>query len=114
MPGDEVARWLRASHVCTLVSLQEGFGLAVVEALACGRPVAVSSAAAAASVVREGVTGALLDPLDVSSIADAIGRAALLDPGDAAVGSIAAYSLEREMERVADVLREAVAQHAGR
>ena len=107
--GDEVARWLRAAHVCTLASLQEGFGLAVVEALACGRPVAVSTAAGAASVVREGVTGALLDPLDVSSIADAIGRAALLDPGADAVDSIAAYSLEREMQRVAEVLRASAA-----
>jgi glycosyltransferase involved in cell wall biosynthesis len=86
--GDEVPRWLRAAHVCTLPSLREGFGLAAVEALACGRPVAVSRTAGAASLVREGETGALLDPLDVSSISAAIGRAAALEPGAVAVDSV--------------------------
>jgi glycosyltransferase involved in cell wall biosynthesis len=112
VPAHEVARWLRAAHVCTLASLQEGFGLAVGEALACGRPVAVSSAAGAASLVREGVTGALLDPLDVPSITAAIARAAALEPGDAAVDSVRSHSLQHEMARLADVLLEAIAQRA--
>jgi glycosyltransferase involved in cell wall biosynthesis len=113
VPADEVARWLRASHVCALASLREGFGLAVAEALACGRPVAVSSSAGAATLVREGVTGALLDPLDVSSITAAIVRAVALEPGVAAVESVASHSLQHEMTRLADVLGEAIAQRAG-
>jgi glycosyltransferase involved in cell wall biosynthesis len=112
LPGevgiDEAARWLRAAHACSLVSLREGFGLAVVEALASGRPVAVSIGAGAASLVQEGVTGALLDPLDISSITLALGRAAALEPGSAAVDAAAPYSLELEMGRLADVLAEAV------
>jgi glycosyltransferase involved in cell wall biosynthesis len=108
VPMDEVARWLRAAHVCTLPSLREGFGLAVVEALACATPVAVSTAAGASSVVREGVTGTLLDPLDVSSIAAAIARAAELEPGAAAVASVSPYSLAREMKRLAEVLADVV------
>jgi glycosyltransferase involved in cell wall biosynthesis len=110
VPADEVARWLRAAHVCTLPSLREGFGLAVVEALACGTPVAVSATAGAASVVQEGVTGAVLDPLDVSSIAAAIARAAALEPGAAAVASVSSYSLARETARLAEVLAAVVAQ----
>jgi glycosyltransferase involved in cell wall biosynthesis len=106
--GDEVARWLRAAHVCTLASLREGFGLAVVEGLACGRPVAVSEAAGAASLVQEGVTGALLDPLDVSSIASAVERSARLEPGSAAVESAAPYSREHEMRRLAALLADVV------
>ncbi|MDX6569004.1 MAG: hypothetical protein QOH15_1582, partial [Gaiellales bacterium] len=81
---------------------------AAVEALACGRPVALSRAAGAAPLVREGVTGALLDPLDVVSITAAISRAADLEPGAVAVDSVSAYSTEREMARLADVLAEAV------
>lgn len=112
LPGevdrDEVPRWVRAAHVCTLVSLREGFGLAAVEALASGRPVAVSREAGAAPLVQEGVTGTLLDPLDTASIADAIDRAADLEPGALAVGSIAAYALDREMRRLAGVLTEAI------
>lgn len=115
LPGevgiDEASRWLRAAHACSLASLREGFGLAVVEALASGRPVAVSSGAGAASLVREGVTGALLDPLDSSSIARALERAAALEPGSAAVDAAAPYSLEREMGRVAEVLAEAIRRH---
>ena len=38
----EVPRWLRACDVACLVSEVEGFGLAPIEALACGRPVVVS------------------------------------------------------------------------
>jgi glycosyltransferase involved in cell wall biosynthesis len=117
LPGEvgleEAPRWLRAAHVCCLASLREGFGLAVVEALACGRPVAVSSEAGAAALVREGVTGALFDPLDVSSIEGALGRAAALDPGRAAVDAAAPYALEREMTRLADVL-ERVSSGRGR
>jgi glycosyltransferase involved in cell wall biosynthesis len=112
LPGevgiDEAARWLRAAHACTLASLREGFGLAVVEALASGRPVAVSTGAGAASLVREGVTGALLDPFDSSSIARALELAAALEPGSAAVEAAAPYSLEREMGRVAEVLAEVI------
>jgi glycosyltransferase involved in cell wall biosynthesis len=110
---DEAARWLRAAHVCTLASVREGFGLAVVEGLACGRPVAVSKAAGAASLVQEGVTGALLDPLDSSSIASAIERSALLEPGSTAVDSAAPYSLEREMRRLASVLADVVLHPRG-
>ena len=38
----EVPRWLRAADVACLVSEREGFGLAAIEALACGRPVVVA------------------------------------------------------------------------
>ena len=61
--------------------------------------------------MREGVTGALLDPLDSSSIARALERAVELEPGSAAVEAAAPYSLEREMSRVADVLAEAIRRH---
>ncbi len=108
VPGETAGRWLRASDVCVLASLREGFGLAVAEGLACGRPVAVSRAAGAAPLVREGVTGTLLDPLDVSSIASAIVRSAALAPAEQAVESVAAFSLERETERLAAVLEAAI------
>jgi glycogen(starch) synthase len=114
LPGEvdagEVARFLRAAHVCCLASLREGFGLAVVEGLACGRPVAVSRTAGAASLVRDGVTGTLLDPLDVSSIEAAIAGAAGLEPGPLAIEAAAPYSLEREMERLAEVLAAVIAR----
>ena len=60
-PG-EVPRWLRACDVACLVSEREGFGLAAIEALACGRPVVVSRAVPVGRArSTEGVTGALCD-----------------------------------------------------
>jgi glycogen(starch) synthase len=106
-PAD-VPRWLRASHAACLVSEREGFGLAAVEALACGRPVALSRSTGAAAVVRDGVTGVLCDPADVDSIAGALRAAARLEPGPAAVAAAAPYALERETGRMVEILAGAV------
>jgi glycosyltransferase involved in cell wall biosynthesis len=51
-------------------SLYEGFGLPVLEAMACGTPVIASRAASIPEVL--GDAGLLLDPLDVSAWTDAI------------------------------------------
>ena len=53
-------------------SLYEGFGLPVLEAMACGTPVVCSSATALPEVV--GDAGILVDPYDPDSIADGIRR----------------------------------------
>jgi glycosyltransferase involved in cell wall biosynthesis len=104
VPPAEAGRWLRAAHAACLASLREGFGLAAVEALASARPVAISTAAGAASVVADGVTGALLDPGDTASITAALTRAAALEPGATALAAAAPYALARESERLAKVL----------
>jgi glycosyltransferase involved in cell wall biosynthesis len=105
VPGTEVPRWLRAAHAACLVSEKEGFGLAAVEALACGRPVAVTRGVGAAGAVTEGATGALCDSDDVDGIAAALHLAAGLEPGRLAVGAAAPFSLARETERMAALLR---------
>ena len=55
-----------------LPSLDEGFGLPVLEAMASGTPVAASSAGALPEVIGE--AGLFFDPLDISEIADALQR----------------------------------------
>jgi glycosyltransferase involved in cell wall biosynthesis len=55
-----------------LPSISEGFGLPVVEAMACGLPVAVSNRNSLPEVV--GDAGLLFDPLSDEQIADAITR----------------------------------------
>ncbi|MGC8879274.1 MAG: glycosyltransferase family 4 protein, partial [Anaerolineae bacterium] len=54
-------------------SLYEGFGLPVLEAMACGAPVIASNVASLPEVV--GDAGILVDPTDVTALADAIWRA---------------------------------------
>jgi glycosyltransferase involved in cell wall biosynthesis len=109
VPGAEVPRWLRAAHAACLVSEKEGFGLAAVEALACGRAVVVARGVGAASAVTQGATGELCDPHDVEGIARALDAAAGLEPGRVAVAAAAPYSLARETERMAALLRRIAA-----
>jgi glycosyltransferase involved in cell wall biosynthesis len=55
-----------------LPSLEEGFGLPALEALACGAPVAASDRAAVPEVV--GDAGVLFDPVDIRAISSALER----------------------------------------
>jgi glycosyltransferase involved in cell wall biosynthesis len=55
----------------------ESFGLAAVEAMACGRPVIASRSGGLHEVVGDEVTGLLVEPGDIEGIAKAIRRYAL-------------------------------------
>jgi glycosyltransferase involved in cell wall biosynthesis len=76
VPDDELARLYRGSLCVAYASLYEGFGIPVLEALACGAPV-VTSAATAMEEVADGAA-VLVDPRDADAIAagirEAIGR----------------------------------------
>ena len=104
VPPPEVPRWMRACDVTCLVSEREGFGLTVIEALACGRPVVVSRGVPSSAAVSEGVTGALCDAGDVDDITAALVCAAALRPGAAARGSAEPYGVRREAARAVTVL----------
>ncbi len=108
----EVPRWLRACDAACLVSEVEGFGLAPIEALACGRPVVVSRQVPSGAAVTEGVTGALCDATDVAGMAAALERAARLTPGELARAAAEPYAVGREAARAVDVLAACVAARA--
>ena len=79
---DELAGLYRGARCSIYVSLYEGFGLPVLEAMACGTPVVVSQAPALLEVA--GGAGVVVDGLDPGSIAagieEAIARSAELVP----------------------------------
>jgi glycosyltransferase involved in cell wall biosynthesis len=58
-------------------SVQEAFGIVVVEAMAAGLPVVAARAAALPEIVQDGVTGLLVEPRDPATIAAALAQ--LLD-----------------------------------
>jgi glycosyltransferase involved in cell wall biosynthesis len=60
----------RCATALVYPSLYEGFGLPILEAMACGTPVIASRAASIPEVA--GTAGILLDPLDVGAWTDAI------------------------------------------
>ena len=72
---DDLAAVYRAAEVVAYPSLVEGFGLPLIEAMACGTPVVTSDR----SSMREVAGGAaiLVDPEDPRSIADGVVRAVL-------------------------------------
>jgi glycosyltransferase involved in cell wall biosynthesis len=77
---DDVRALMAASALLVLPSLEEGFGLPVVEAMAAGLPVVCSRGSALEEVA--GDAAELVDPGDPSGLAHAIER--LLDDPDAA------------------------------
>lgn len=52
--------------------LAEGFGLALLEASACGKPVIAGRSGGVPDAVRDGITGLLVNPTDAASVAAAI------------------------------------------
>ncbi len=96
-------------------SLRDGMPNAVLEAMACARPVAASTAGGIPDLVRDGVEGVLVPPGDAPALAGAI--AGLLDDrararrlGEAArVRAQRDFTPEAETRRYASIYRQATA-----
>jgi glycosyltransferase involved in cell wall biosynthesis len=87
---DDVPQLLACAHLVVLPSLAEGFPLAVLEAMAAGRPVVATRVGDVADAIRDGETGILVEPGDPAALAAAI-DAVLSDPELAArLGNAAA------------------------
>jgi glycosyltransferase involved in cell wall biosynthesis len=72
IPEDRISDYYRGALAVLMPSLYEGFGLPVLEAMACGAPVVAGNCASLPEVV--GDAGLLVDPFDVAAIADGIRR----------------------------------------
>jgi glycosyltransferase involved in cell wall biosynthesis len=72
VPEDEKPLWYNSAHLFVFPSQYEGFGLPVLEALACGTPVVTSNSSSLPEVV--GDAGLQVDPIDVIGLTEAIQR----------------------------------------
>lgn len=81
LAGADLVRAYQDADVVVLPSLTEAesFGMTLVEAMACGRPVVASRVGGIPGVVRDGVDGLLVPPGDVVALAGGL-RRLLADP----------------------------------
>jgi alpha-1,6-mannosyltransferase len=89
----ELARWIASADALVHAGTRETFGLVILEAMACSRPVVVARAGAFPEFVDESV-GALAEPHSASGMAEAI-----------------AALYERDLDAVGAAARERVLRH---
>lgn len=68
---DDVAPYLAAADVFVMASEQESFGVAALEAMACGVPVVAPRIGGLQELVDDGITGELTPPGDIEALATA-------------------------------------------
>src|SRR5262249_30541396 len=73
---ETLAEEYRSADIFCLPSVQEGFGIVFLEAMAAGLPIVACEAAAMPEVVVDGECGVLVPPLDVPVLAFALDRLA--------------------------------------
>lgn len=101
IPDDDLPAFYTGAAVTVMPSIYEGFGLPVLEAMACGSPVACSQTSSVGEIAGDGA--ATFDPRDVESIATTLRR--LLDDAD-----LRAMLVERGVRRAAGFTWERAAR----
>src|SRR5262249_55193869 len=105
VPHADIPHRLAAAHVVCQPSLVEPFGQALLEAMACERPVVATRGGGPPEIVTP-AAGVLVDPGDEDSIADGLRRAAALPrPNTAARAAAAAHDVKLQAARLEAVLR---------
>jgi glycosyltransferase involved in cell wall biosynthesis len=87
-----------------LINFAEPFGLAVVEALACGTPVIARPLGSMPELIDDGVTGFLVD--SVEEAVAAIGRAGEIDRSACRRAAVERFSIDRMADRYLALYRE--------
>jgi glycosyltransferase involved in cell wall biosynthesis len=106
VPDADLLAWMRGAAAFVYASRYEGFGLPLLEAMACGVPVVAAAEASVPEVV--GDAGRLVSNADAATFADAI-AALLLDPTEkerlrqAGLARAAAFTWERTARHTADI-----------
>lgn len=100
---DAVARMYHRADIFCLPSVQEGFGIVFLEAMASGLPIVATTAAAIPEVVPHRRAGLLVPPADVSALAAALIELLRNPDQRAAYGAFGQAHVEAyDWERVAD------------
>lgn len=107
----DIGDLLAAMDVWVMSSIREGLPVALLEAMAAGRPIVATSVGGIPDAVRHGVEGLIVAPADAVALAEGIGR--MLDEPAFASGLAAAararavkeYAIEAVAARIEDLYR---------
>ena len=101
----DLVPWLSTADVFLLPSSQESFGLAAVEAMACGVPVVASRVGGLPEVIVDGLTGFVSDPSDAAAMAERAIELLRDDPRREAMGRAASEDVRARFSADAVVPR---------
>jgi len=119
-PHEAVICYMRAADLFVLPSLQEPFGIVLLEAMSCGLPVVASNVMGIPSIVEDPANGHLAPPRDAAALADRIIRSLQAPPAERAalaernMAKAAGYSIPRIVDRLLAVWDEAAAARRAR
>ncbi len=108
--AEDPVRVYQQASVCVLPTLEDGFGLVVLEAMACGVPVIITEQTGAKDCVRHDIDGFILPPADAERIAETLEycsqhRERLLTMGQQARRQAEQFSWARYQDGVASHLK---------
>ncbi len=101
VPQPQLKTLYSRSHLLVLPSVQEGFGMVMAQALACGCPVVASEHTGARDLYRDGSEGCIVPVRDAPALAERL-QALADDPGRRAAMSAAALQRVRAIGGWAD------------
>jgi len=112
VPAADMPLWYQRLSITVACPLYEGYGLTLIEGMACGCAAVASRTGAFASMVQPGVSGTLVPVGDVDALTQAL-HPLMADPlRTQAMGcrarerAVAQFSIEREAEGIAAVYRQ--------
>jgi glycosyltransferase involved in cell wall biosynthesis len=110
LADDQLAQLYRQADIFCLPSVQEGFGIVFLEAMACGLPVVATLAAAIPEVVPDRRAGLLVPPGDPAALAHALIELLARPSQRADYGAFGREYVERfDWDRVAQLFLEQIA-----
>ena len=99
---DTVAGYINAADLLAVGSHKEGWSIAMLEALACGKNVVSTNISGASDMILEGVTGFIVRSRKAEMFATAIESAlSMPDPNDTSVAASEKYALEHLQNDIA-------------
>lgn len=117
VPYDDLPRYYCSSHVfCAPATGEESFGIVLLEAMACGKPVVATNIEGYAGLITNGKEGILVPPKDEKSLRDALStfladRSLLTATGERGRITAEDYKWDRVASKILDYYNELLKAH---